>query len=199
MTRMVLCIGMLLSAMWYVPVAASAQDESASTETAPVVAAAAVAEAPQEAKPVVRDAATLERIKKMKEQVAARRKELEGTVWDVAVTASGSKGSPAQDTFTFAEGMVSSKNLGPMGYTATNFTLKVEEDGTAVWETMQSSETDGVAFLIGTIRGDTMSGVMSKRDKKDVATDYSFVGKASAAQAPAAQPAVSGASEQASE
>lgn len=111
----------------------------------------------------------------LEEIIAKKKAELNGTEWTVEMKPMSGKGKAETDVITFAEDKVSSKNLSNAGYPATNFTVRLEEDGTVIWETMQTSEKDGQAFWRGDINEGVMRGVLSKRDKKDNAYDFNFV------------------------
>jgi len=113
---------------------------------------------------------------KLEEIIAKKKAELNGKEWTVELKPMSGKGKAETDVISFAEDKVMSKNLTALGYSATNFTVRLEEDGTVIWETMQTSEKDGMAFWRGDIGTDgVMRGVLSKRDKKDNAYDFSFV------------------------
>ena len=113
---------------------------------------------------------------KLEEIIAKKKAELNGKEWTVELKPMSGKGKAETDVISFAEDKVMSKNLTALGYSATNFTVRLEEDGTVIWETMQTSEKDGMAFWRGDIATDgVMRGVLSKRDKKDNAYDFSFV------------------------
>lgn len=109
------------------------------------------------------------------EIIAKKKAELNGTEWNVQMKTMGTKGKAEMDVISFAEDKVSSKNLSALGYVPTNFTVRLEEDGTVIWETMQTSEKDGMAFWRGDILDGVMRGVLSKRDKKNNALDFNFV------------------------
>lgn len=134
--------------------------------------------------------------------LAAKTAEMNNTEWTIEVRSmAAGKAKAEKDTLHFADGKVSSANLEKAGYGASNFTTRLLEDSeTLAWETMQNSEKDGVAFWRGDIGADgVMHGVLSKRDLKDNAKDFSFVSTgskkvappapAAAAPAPAAEPA----------
>lgn len=113
---------------------------------------------------------------KLEEIIAKKKAELNGTEWTVEMKPMGGKGKAETDVISFAEDKVSSKNLSNAGYPATNFTVRLEEDGTVIWETMQTSEKDGQAFWRGDIGPDgIMRGVLSKRDTKGNTVDFNFV------------------------
>jgi len=113
---------------------------------------------------------------KLEEIIAKKKAELNGKEWTVAMKPMSGKGKAETDVISFFEDKVMSKNLAALGYAATNFSVRLEEDGTVIWETMQTLEKDGMAFWRGDIGTDgVMRGVLSKRDKKDNAYDFSFV------------------------
>ena len=123
--------------------------------------------------------------------LAAKTAELNNTEWTIELKSmAGGKAKAEKDTLHFADGKVSSANLGKAGYGASNFTTRLLEDGALAWETMQSSEKDGVAFWRGDMGADgVMRGVLSKRDLKDNAKDFSFVSTGSQKVAPIVPPA----------
>lgn len=117
---------------------------------------------------------------KIAELAAKKKAELNGTEWAIQTKPmGGGRGKTETDLISFSEDKVISKNLATLGYAATNFTVRTEEDGTVIWETMQTSEKDGIAFWRGDINDGVMRGVLSKRDKKDNAFDFSFVSASS--------------------
>jgi hypothetical protein len=133
--------------------------------------------------------------------LAAKTAELNNTEWTIELKSmAGGKAKAEKDTLYFADGKISSANMGKAGYGASNFTTRLLEDGALAWETMQSSEKDGIAFWRGDLGADgVMRGVLSKRDLKDNAKDFTFVSTGSKkvappapvepAPAPAAEPA----------
>lgn len=124
--------------------------------------------------------------------LAAKRADLNNTEWAIDLKSmSSAKAKAEKDTINFADGKISSANSGKSGYGPTNFTLRMLEDNeTLTWETMQTSEKNGVAFWRGDIGPDgIMRGVLSKRDKKDKTSDFNFVSTGSRKVAPPA-PAV---------
>ncbi len=104
---------------------------------------------------------------------------LNGAEWAIELTPMSGEGAKAtrQDTLLFAAGKVTSKQLSAKGYNTTNYTLTIGDDGTPVWETMQTSETEGVAFWRGELREDGMRGILSKHPLEGNADDYSFVSR----------------------
>jgi cytoskeletal protein RodZ len=100
--------------------------------------------------------------------------QLESSQWNIQIKPMSGKGSAESDILSFSDDKVSSKNLSNLGYSATNFSVRSQEDGTLIWETMQISEKDGTAFWRGDLREGVMSGVLSKRDKKGNTVNFSF-------------------------
>ncbi|MDD5130332.1 MAG: hypothetical protein PHS66_04720 [Candidatus Omnitrophica bacterium] len=131
---------------------------------------------------------------KTQDMIAKKKIELNGTQWNIEVKAMSGKGKMEKDTIAFMDGKVSSKNMGARGFEATNFSMRLLEDGeTYTWETMQVSEKDGAAFWRGDIGGDgIMRGVLSIRDKKNKVSDFNFYSLESnkVAVAPAPAPVV---------
>ena len=140
--------------------------ESASQQAAPMAAktpAAAPAAAP--AKP-----------KSPEEEVRAQ---LNGTKWLIDLTPISTEGKvkPAKDAVKFDLTKIGSEYLVKQGYPQSNYTLTIGEDGTAVWETMQTKEGEGVAFWRGEFHGELMRGVLSKHPLKGDPEDFSFSGR----------------------
>lgn len=111
----------------------------------------------------------------MQELVAKKKAELNGTEWTIQMKQMGGRGKSETDVISFAEDKVTSKNLSALGYSASSFTVRVENDGTVIWETMQSSEKEGNAFWRGDIKDGVMRGVLSKRNKSGSGPDFNFV------------------------
>ena len=110
--------------------------------------------------------------------VSNKKAELNGTQWNITLTSMGAKGKTETDVVVFANDKVGSKNLEGFGYEPSGFSVRLQEDGTVIWETMQVSEKDGTAFWRGDIKDGVMRGVLSRRDKKEKTYDYSFVSAA---------------------
>lgn len=134
--------------------------------------------APQQ-KAVTQTTVTQKQAANAAEVIANKKTELNGTEWSIelwlmAKPKGKSKGE--MDVISFAENKVVSKNLNALGYAASGFTVRLEEDGTVIWETMQASEKSGTAFWRGDIGPDgIMRGVLSRRDVKGNTVDSNFV------------------------
>lgn len=113
-----------------------------------------------------------ERLKKIEE----KKKDLNGSQWDVVVKSQGKGEKDAEDALTFQNGQVSSKNLAKRGFNPTNYTITVPEspDQPAVWETMQTGK-EGVIFIRGEWMKDAMQGSISEQlDGGKQVKDYYF-------------------------
>jgi len=91
----------------------------------------------------------------------------------------GKKTISETDVFTFANGKISSKNLTAQGYKESNVNIGVQDDGTAVWETMQVDANNNLAFIRGELSGTSMKGVISKQPVKGNKATYKFSTSAS--------------------
>ena len=111
------------------------------------------------------------------ELLAKKAADFNDTEWIVKITPMDGKGQAAQDTLTFIEGKVVSQNMQKQGYNTTNFSTRLLEDGaTFSWETMQTSDKDGIMSWRGDIGSDgVMHGVISKHDKKNNGSDFTLV------------------------
>ena len=82
------------------------------------------------------------------------------------------------DVIEFGSNNVLSKNLDAIGFPRSNYSLRIKDDGTAVWETMKTSGKGVIIFLRGELKGDSMRGVLSlpaQAEKKIPAKSFSFV------------------------
>ena len=112
-----------------------------------------------------------------RKQVEAKKKELNGSQWEILlVSSAGPKAKSEQDVLTFQNGQVSSKVFSASGFQPTNYTITIQE-GTdeTVWETMQTDPKEGVVFIRGEWKGDTMHGIVSQQLEGGKTTrDYNF-------------------------
>ncbi|HNW38914.1 MAG TPA: hypothetical protein PL125_05420 [Candidatus Omnitrophota bacterium] len=113
---------------------------------------------------------------KTQDMIAKRKVSLNGTQWEIEIKAMSGKAKADKDLISFADGKVNSRNMEAKGFEATNFSMRLLEDGeTYTWETMQVSEKTGAAFWRGDIGSDgIMRGVLSIRDKKNKVSDFNF-------------------------
>ena len=102
--------------------------------------------------------------------------QLEGTEWQVTLTPESGKGSPIQDKLVFKDKKVVSESFQKKDYAPTNYTLSVKDDGSTVFETMQT-KGDETVFWQGNIREDQkLRGIVSVHPPKGAAEDYSLSG-----------------------
>ena len=122
---------------------------------------------------------------KLLEEVRAK---LDGTTWSLELRpfegSEGGKKKNPQDAVTFHGTTVASERLSKRGYGPSNYSLKVNDDGTATWETMQTKEGTGVAFWRGEVQGETMRGVLSQQPTGGATENFSFSGKQTAQATP---------------
>ncbi len=91
---------------------------------------------------------------------------------------------PGADTVIFDNGRVSSTGLN--GYAPSSFTVKADKAGATTWEAMQTNPQEGVVFWRGELKGDEMRGSLSKQPIEGSAEDYSFIGRETRENPPAA-------------
>lgn len=139
---------------------------------------------------------------KMRKLVQAAKEKLNNTAWQIDLRESVSaandqksvkgKKAPAaleKDTINFRANRVESSSLTSSGFTPTNYTvrLKGKNNDIIIWETMQTSAGNGVAFWRGEIDDkDVMRGVLSWQLDEKNKRDYSFVSSEKGVPAPAA-------------
>lgn len=78
------------------------------------------------------------------------------------------------DILTFSGQGVVSQFLSARGFGGSQFSLSIQDDGAAVWETVQRSVNEDIAAWRGELRGGVMSGTLSIRYKTGMAETYSF-------------------------
>jgi hypothetical protein len=102
---------------------------------------------------------------------------LNNTEWQIEMTPLSGKGKKEIDTATFKNNQVVLSGFSKKGFGPTNLTLTVQEDGSVVWETMQTSEKNGMCFWRGELDKTmmTMRGVASHKIDDKNKMDYSFV------------------------
>lgn len=105
-----------------------------------------------------------------------KRKSLNNTQWDIDAVPLSGKGPKQPDVLVFRENKFSSEYFTKSGFGASNYTLSVLEDGVAVFETMQTSEKEGIVFWRGECDAAMASckGVLSRQLPNNKTEDYSF-------------------------
>jgi len=121
-----------------------------------------------------------------REMVRDAKRQLNGTSWSITLKESTTKKDKEiiEDTLTFDGGKIGSGELISLGFNSSNFTVRIKREDRVIWETMQNSEEEGLAFWRGELKkdedgvlGDVMRGVLSRHlnDKKKTVIDYTFV------------------------
>ncbi|MCX5708001.1 MAG: hypothetical protein NTY14_03350, partial [Candidatus Omnitrophica bacterium] len=102
------------------------------------------------------------------------------TEWPIDLTLMTAKGKKEIDAISFTNNQVAIAGFVKKGFPTTNFTLTVQEDGSVIWETMQTSEKSGIAFWRGELdsKMQVMRGVVSHQIDANKKLDYSFVSTA---------------------
>lgn len=131
------------------------------------------------------------------EELAQKRKAAEQSArlalsskeWTVYVSPESGKGRTETDVLAFTvEGQVSAKNISAKGYNASNFRLTIQDDGLAVWETMQVDKDKNVVFLRGNLKGDEMAGSFFFKPVKGDPSTYLYTTVVPPAPAPEEAP-----------
>jgi hypothetical protein len=121
--------------------------------------------------------------------IEKKRKLLNNTEWEIELSPLSGKGRKQSDIITFNNNQVSSKDLVRRGFSATNYTLTILDDGKVVWETMQTSEKSGIVFWRGELdmNIEEMHGILSHRIDDKRSRDYSFLSISKKAIVPSAE------------
>ena len=114
---------------------------------------------------------------KKRQMIKAAKKKLDNTTWQIELTqmTTGKKKVKTEDTLRFINGRIESEQLVSEGFSASNFTVRIKREDTVIWETMQSSEEQGLAFWRGEIKEGIMRGVLSRHLDEKTIKDYTFV------------------------
>ena len=99
--------------------------------------------------------------------------ELDATEWEVKLMPV-SGGDETLDTLNFTQGRFISGKLNTTGYTASNYTLTIEDNGKIIWETMQTGP-QGTASWRGELEQGIMRGILSLRQDGKEPQDFSFM------------------------
>ena len=116
---------------------------------------------------------------KLQDQLQQEQQQLEelgrkqhGAEWEIELTPIAG-GKQIADTLNFNKGKFISGKLNTQGFTASNYSLTIEDTGKIIWETMQTSP-DGIASWRGEIEQGIMRGILSLRSG-DQTQDFSFI------------------------
>ena len=119
------------------------------------------------------------------ERVAAEEQfkpvEINGTTWEIDLHAATKKGRARseKDTLIFSEGKFTSKNFEAQGYSAVGYSVRVGNDNSTIWETMQTKEGKDRIFWRGVVDPQTMQirGVFCKQSTRGQMQDFNFSGR----------------------
>ena len=106
-------------------------------------------------------------------QAIKKAEELDATEWEVKLMPV-SGGDETLDTLNFTQGRFISGKLNTTGYTASNYTLTIEDNGKIIWETMQTGP-QGTASWRGELEQGIMRGILSLRQDGKEPQDFSFM------------------------
>jgi len=106
--------------------------------------------------------------------IKQKRASLNNSKWDIEVMPLKG-GEKTKDTVVFKDNKIAVGSLLDKGFSYTNYTLTVKDNGVLVWETMQTKTTGEVVFIRGEVASDitSMRGIISF-PKGGVSDDYSF-------------------------
>ena len=102
---------------------------------------------------------------------------LEGTEWDVRLMPMYAHGGEAirQDQLAFTTRQVSSAALATQGFSAANYTIAAQPDGTLNWETMQTNPSGELVSWQGEWHGPVMRGVVTHQTAGRISEHFTFV------------------------
>lgn len=129
-----------------------------------------------QAKPKPRTEAEEKKLAEVRKKIDEKKKELNGSNWELLLSSSDPKINGQIDTFTFQNGQFNSKNFSGRGFVWTNYTITMpsEEGETAVWETMQTG-SEGIIFIRGEWNKEMMNGNITEQlEEGKKVKDYTF-------------------------
>ncbi len=104
---------------------------------------------------------------------------IESMIWEVdiyTVTKDGTT-QPIKDKIRFNGKSFESYYFSSQGFSPSNYTVRVRENGAITWETMQRNPKGQVISWRGDLEGNQMAGVMSFQSDNKNAQDFSFISK----------------------
>ncbi len=102
---------------------------------------------------------------------------IEGMIWEVEIHTVTKDGAaqPIKDKIRFNGKSFESYYFSSQGFSPSNYTVKVRDNGAITWETMQRNPKGQVISWRGDLEGNQMAGVMSFQSDNKNAQDFSFV------------------------
>lgn len=135
---------------------------------------------PKITKPQKKIDRTAEERREKRELIKVKKAELNNIEWSIDVAplkkpADGNMKQAVKDKAIFKGGKVSLESMMANGFSPTNYTLTIKDNGGLTWETMKTGKDGNVAFIRADITPDakSMRGVISY-PKENVSEDYSF-------------------------
>ncbi len=106
-------------------------------------------------------------------QAVLSSEDLKSTEWELKLIPVAG-GEETADVIGFKAGKFSSAKLNLSGYSLSNYSVSVTDNGTITWETMQTS-AGGTASWHGEIEQGKMRGILSLRRERHETQDFSFI------------------------
>ncbi len=129
-----------------------------------------------------KEKATPASVVEARKKVEALKTDLNGSSWEVALSPTDGKGKETKDELIFQNNQIAVKGFSGRGFKSTNYTITppTSEGGTSVWETMQTSEKDGLLFIRGEWKekDQVMRGLISHQKEGEPSQDYNFSSQA---------------------
>jgi hypothetical protein len=86
------------------------------------------------------------------------------------------EGVVQRDHLEFRDGQVSSRLLSAQGFSSAAYHLTPQDDGTSLWETMQTNADGAILSWAGSWDGRVMHGVVSRQEPGQAVVEFHFVG-----------------------
>jgi len=104
--------------------------------------------------------------------------DLDGTVWEIELVAIAPDGTEKtiKDKIKFVGPAFESYYFSSQGFKTSNYSVRVQANGTVTWETIQSNPKGETIAWRGDWSGNTMEGVMSYRSGQ-IPRDFSFMSR----------------------
>lgn len=114
-------------------------------------------------------------VEEQKKRLEAAKIELNNMEWKIKLNPmSGTNATSYEDTLLFVKSRFSSERLESENFPASNYTVSLKGEDVIIWETMQTSESEGLAFWRGELENNVMRGVLSMRPDEKTSMDFSF-------------------------
>jgi len=107
---------------------------------------------------------------------SVRAGDLNGTIWEVELISVAPDGTqtPVRDKITFSGRSFESHYFASHGFSKSNYSINVDENGMMTWETMQRNEKGEVISWRGDWNGKRMEGMMNYQPQGQTAQNFSF-------------------------